>query len=147
MSYNKAILIGNLGRDPEIRTTQTGKQVAALNLATSEKYKDRDGNYADKTEWHRLVAWGNLAQICERHLKKGSRILVEGKIETRKWTSSQGEDRYTTEIIVRELKMLGDSGGNRDQQGQGQGQPSRDHQAPMPGDYGSADDLNDDIPF
>jgi len=97
---NKVILVGNLGRDPEIRATQNGDKIANLNIATSENWKDRDGNRQEKTEWHRVVIFGKVAEVCERYLKKGSKILIEGKLVTRKWTDNNGQDKYTTEVVV-----------------------------------------------
>ena len=114
---NKAILIGNLGADPEIRYTQNGAPVATFNIATTERWKDKDGQMQEQTEWHRIVAWSRLAEICGEYLNKGSRVYIEGKIQTRKWQDQNGNDRYTTEIVAREMKMLtprgeGGAGGN-----------------------------------
>lgn len=102
---NKAILIGNLGSDPEVRYTQDGTAVASLSLATTESYKDKDGNKQDQTEWHKVVAWGRLAEICGEYLTKGSKIYIEGKLQTRMW-EKDGVKHYTTEIVAREMKML-----------------------------------------
>jgi single-strand DNA-binding protein len=99
-SLNKVIIIGNLGRDPEIRSTQSGDKVATLNVATSENWKDKDGNRQEKSEWHRIVIFGKVADVCERYLKKGSKVLIEGKLQTRKWTDNNGQDKYSTEIVV-----------------------------------------------
>ena len=107
---NKAILIGNLGADPEIRYTQSGTQVATFNIATTERRKGQDGQVQESTEWHRIVAWQRLAEICGEYLHKGSRVYIEGKIQTRKWKDQSGVDRYTTEIIAREMKMLSPRG-------------------------------------
>ena len=101
-SLNKVTLIGHLGRDPEVRMTQSGSKVCNLNLATSEKYKDKE-----TTEWHRLIAFGPIAEIAEKYLKKGSSVYIEGKLQTRKWQDKDGVDKYTTEIIVNQLLMLG----------------------------------------
>ncbi len=103
---NKAILIGNLGGDPEIRYTQSGTQVASFTVATTERFKGKDGQMQENTEWHRIVAWNRLAEICGEYLHKGSRVYIEGKIQTRKWQDQSGNDRYTTEIVAREMKML-----------------------------------------
>jgi len=111
---NKAILIGNLGADPEIRYTQDGTPVATFSIATTERWKDKDGQMQEQTEWHRIVAWRRLAEICGEYLNKGSRVYIEGKLQTRKWQDQNGNDRYTTEIVAREMKMLtprGESGG------------------------------------
>jgi len=104
---NKVMLIGNLGADPETRFTQDGTCVCNLRLATTEKFKGRDGNQQEKTEWHRVVLWGRLGEIANQYLTKGARVYIEGKIETRKWTNKEGQDQYTTEIRANEMKMLG----------------------------------------
>lgn len=106
MSVNKAILIGNLGGDPEIRYTQAGTQVATFTIATTERWRGQDGQMQESTEWHRIVAWAKLAEICGEYLHKGSKVYIEGKIQTRKWQDQSGADRYTTEIVAREMKML-----------------------------------------
>ncbi|WP_136806349.1 single-stranded DNA-binding protein [Desulfosediminicola flagellatus] len=116
---NKAILIGNLGADPEIRYTQSGTQVASFTVATTERWKGQDGQMQESTEWHRIVAWQRLAEICGEYLNKGSRVYIEGKIQTRKWTDQNGVDRYTTEIVAREMKMLSPRGGDGGGQGGG----------------------------
>ena len=103
---NKVILIGNLGADPELRYTQNGNQVASFSVATSERWKGQDGKVQEQTEWHRIVAWGRLAEICNQYLHKGSRIYLEGKLQTRKWQDRDGSDRYITEVVAREMKML-----------------------------------------
>lgn len=103
---NKAILIGSLGADPEVRYTQAGKQVASFNIATTERWKGQDGQMQESTEWHKITAWDRLAEICGQYLTKGSRVYIEGKIQTRKWQDQDGKDRYTTEIVAREMKML-----------------------------------------
>lgn len=107
---NKAILIGNLGADPEIRYTQNGTPVATFNIATTERWKDQEGQMQESTEWHRIVAWRKLADICGQYLQKGSRVYIEGKIQTRKWQDQNGVERYTTEIQAREMKMLSPRG-------------------------------------
>jgi single-strand DNA-binding protein len=164
-SVNKVILVGNLGRDPEIRTMQNGGKVANLALATSETWKDRQsGERRERTEWHRVVIFSEpLVGVAERFLRKGSKIYVEGQLETRKWQDQSGQDRYSTEVVLRpyrsELTMLdsrggGDGGGGgydaAPDYGQGQGGgyggssgggPSGGGGAPGPGD------LDDDIPF
>lgn len=103
---NKVILIGNLGADPEMRYTGEGTPVATFNMATTERYKNKDGEQVENTEWHRIVAWQRLAEICSEYLEKGSRIYIEGKLQTRKWQDQSGNDRYTTEVVAREMKML-----------------------------------------
>lgn len=124
---NKAMVIGNLGADPEVRYTQSGTPVATFSVATTERWKDKDGNPQEHTEWHRIVAWRRLAEICGEYLKKGSKVYVEGKMQTRKWQDQNGNDRYTTEIIASSLEMLG--GGSN--QGQSYADPNPE---PGPGD-------------
>ncbi len=111
---NKVILIGNLGQDPELRYTGSGTAVCNMRLATTETYKDRDGNQVENTEWHNVVAWSRLAEICGEYLKKGSQVYFEGQLQTRQWEDRDGNTRYTTEVKVREMTMLGgrDSGGS-----------------------------------
>lgn len=104
---NKVILVGNLGNDPEVRYMPNGNAVANLSLATSESWKDQQGQVQERTEWHRLVMYRRLAEIAGEYLKKGSQIYVEGKLQTRKWQDQQGNDQYTTEIIVDQMQMLG----------------------------------------
>lgn len=113
---NKVILVGNLGSDPEIRTLESGAKVATFSLATSESYKDKEGNKVDKTEWHNIVLWKGLAEVAEKWVKKGQTIYVEGKLQTRSWDDKEGNKRYTTEIVGQNMTMLGkkesDGGGN-----------------------------------
>lgn len=136
---NKAIIVGNLGADPEIRYTQSGSQVATFNVATTERWRDQSGQQQEATEWHRIVAWKRLAEICGEYLHKGSKVYIEGRIQTRKWQDQNGNDRYTTEIIAREMKML-----DR-REGGGGGGGSQEYGAPEPPpDYGS---MGDDVPF
>ena len=105
---NKVILVGNLGQKPEMRYTQTNTAVATLSIATSESWKDKDsGEQREKTEWHRVVFFGKLAEIAEQYLDKGSQLYVEGKLQTRKWQDKEGNDKYTTEILGNEMNMLG----------------------------------------
>ena len=116
---NKAILVGNLGADPEVRYTQSGAAVANFTVATTEKWKGSDGQMQEQTEWHRIVAFARLGEICGEYLSKGSKVYIEGRIQTRKWKDRDSNDRYTTEIVAREMKMLdsrgGSSAGNNDQ--------------------------------
>ena len=109
-SVNKVILVGNVGRDPELRYTQSGQPVASFSIATNERFKDRDGNWKDRTEWHRIVAWARLAEICGEYLRKGSQVYVEGRIQTRDWEDKEGNKRQTTEIIALTMQMLGRRG-------------------------------------
>ena len=103
---NKAMIIGNLGADPEVRNTQIGSVVTNFNVATTEKWKGKDGQQQEQTEWHRIVAFGRLGEICGQYLTKGSKVYIEGRIQTRQWEDQSGEKRYTTEVVAREMKML-----------------------------------------
>ena len=108
---NKVLILGNLGADPDIKYTQAGSPVANLSIATSESWKDKTTNEkVEKVEWHRVVVFGRLAEIAEQYLKKGSKIFVEGKLQTRDWEDSEGKKRYTTEVIAREMTMLDSKG-------------------------------------
>jgi len=107
MSVNKVILVGNLGKDPELRYTASGTAVATFSLATSERYKDRDGTQQEKTEWHNIVAWRQLAEICGKYLHKGKQVFIEGKIQTRSYDDRDGNKRYITEIVADQMQMLG----------------------------------------
>lgn len=110
MSLNKVMLIGNIGRDPEVKTldgNNGSQKVATFTLATSERYKDRNGNQQENTEWHNIVAWRNLADICEKYIRKGMQVYIEGRIRTRSWQDKDGGTRYTTEIMADNLQMLG----------------------------------------
>ncbi len=122
---NKAMVIGNLGADPEIRHTQEGTPVATFSVATTERWTDKSGQRQETTEWHRIVAWRRLAEICNDYLHKGSKVYVEGKIQTRKWQDQNGNDRYTTEIVAREMKML-------DSRGEGGGGSTGFEEPPLP---------------
>lgn len=119
---NKVILVGNIGQDPEVRYMPNGNAVANLSLATSESWKDQSGQLQERTEWHRLTMYRRLAEIAGEYLKKGSQIYVEGKLQTRKWQDQQGQDKYTTEIIVDQMQMLGGRGGQSEGGFQGQQQ-------------------------
>lgn len=103
---NKVTIVGNVGADPEIKSISSGTKVTNLSVATSMKYKDKNGDQVEKTEWHRIVCWGRLAEICEEYISKGSRVYVEGRLETRKWQASDGTDRYTTEIVASQVLSL-----------------------------------------
>jgi len=121
VAVNKVILIGNLGKDPELRYTPAGTAVVSFSLATSENFKDRDGNRQEKTEWHNIVAWRQLAEICGKYLHKGKQVYIEGKLTTRKWQGRDGIERYTTEIVADTMQMLGRAG---EDSGSGSGQSS-----------------------
>lgn len=113
-SVNKAIILGNLGRDPEIRYTQSGKPVASLAVATSERYKDRDGETQEKTEWHNITLFDRLAEVADEYLKKGSPVYIEGRIRTEKYTDKEGVDRYATKIVADRMQLIGSRGNGND---------------------------------
>ena len=138
-SLNKAILIGNLGKDPEQRFMPNGDAVCNFSIATKESYKDKNGDKQEKTEWHNVVIYGKLAEIAGQYLKKGSSVYIEGRIQTRKWQDNGGNDRYTTEIIASAMQMLG---GKPDSDSKPQRQQDTRKQAPRP-----ADEFEDSIPF
>lgn len=112
-SVNKVILIGNLGADPEVRFTGGGQSVATLRIATTERWIDKSGQKADKTEWHRVIAWGKQAELCKEYLSKGRQIYVEGRLQTREWTDKEGSKRYTTEIVSQRIQFLGSAPGKQ----------------------------------
>lgn len=118
---NKVILVGNLGQDPEVRFMPNGNAVANISIATSESWKDQQGQLQEKTEWHRVVMFRRLAEIAGEYLKKGSQVYLEGKLQTRKWQDQNGQDRYTTEIVADQMQMLGGRQGGGMSQGQSQG--------------------------
>lgn len=148
---NKAILIGNLGQDPEVRYTPSGAAVCNIPLATTESWKDRETNERrESTEWHRLVFFGRLAEITGEYLRKGSQIYAEGRLQTRKWQDRSGSDRYTTEIIVSEMHILGNrnnGGGSGGSQGGQQASPKDDYQPDDAKNMTPNDNFDDDIPF
>ncbi len=159
-SVNKVILVGNLGKDPEVRATQNGSRIANFTLATSESWKDKaTGERKERTEWHRVSIYNdNIVGVCERYLKKGSKVYVEGALETRKWTDKDGQERYTTEVVLRQfnstLTMLdgansnGGSGGGQRSGGYDQSGGDSDRQVSAPNYSASKiDDMEDDIPF
>ena len=138
---NKAIVLGHLGRDPEMRYTPDGKAIANFSLATSESFKDKDGNKKENTEWHRVVLFGRIAEIAGEYLRKGGMAYVEGRLQTRKWTDKEGQERYTTEIIGDRLQLIG---GKKEEGGS--------EHAPAPASRGGntpppVEDFDDDIPF
>lgn len=142
-SVNKVIIVGNLGRDPEMKYLPSGDAVANFSVATTDTWKDKDGNKQEATEWHRVSFFGRQAEVCGQYLKKGSAVYVEGSIRTRKWQDKDGQDRYSTEIRGDRMQMLGGLGaGTHDaarQNAQPQAQPSQQS--------GNFNDFEDDIPF
>jgi len=141
---NKVILVGNLGQKPEMRYTATQSAVANLSIATTESWKDKEsGEMRDKTEWHKVVFFGKLAEIVEKYLDKGSSVYVEGKLQTRKWQDKSGADRWTTEIVGSELTMLGSRASQNDTQVN-----NNQSESPFPSEEDSGSGLtDDDIPF
>lgn len=136
-SINKVILVGNLGADPEQRYTPAGRAVTNFRMATTRQWT-KDGEKKEETEWHRIVAWDKLAEICGEYLKKGSQVYVEGRLQTRSWEDQSGVKRYTTEIVIHEMQMLGAR----------QGADTKDSaESPPPDDLPSSLDADDDLPF
>jgi single-strand DNA-binding protein len=138
---NKVILVGHLGADPTMRYTQNGTPVAQFNLATTERFNDRSGERQERTEWHRIVAWAKLAEICNQYLKKGKQVYIEGRLQTRQWEDQSGNKRYTTEIVANQMVMLGRAGDVADVPAQ---------EAPpdtVPQESGAGKGDDDDLPF
>jgi single-strand DNA-binding protein len=162
-SVNKVILVGNLGRDPETRYAPSGDAITNVTLATTDSWKDKaSGEKKEATEWHRVVFFGKLGEVAGQYLKKGRQIYVEGSLRTRKWTDKEGQERYTTEIVADEMKMLGtregsdsgagnSSGGSRpapgNANGNGNSRPPAQAPAAQPAGAGGFDGFEDDIPF
>jgi len=138
-SVNKAIILGNLGRDPELRHTASGKAVATLRIATNEQWADQSGERQERTEWHSVVVWGRQAENCSQYLKKGRTVYVEGRLQTRKWQDKEGGDRYSTEVVADRVQFIG-GGAGAGASGGGGGFEGGDLQPPP-----AAGD--DDIPF
>lgn len=165
MSYNKVFLIGNVGKDPDVRHLESGAVVAQFTLATSERYKDKSGAVQELTEWHNIVCWRQLAEIAEKYISRGTQIFVEGKIRTRNWTDQSGAKRYTTEIYADNIRLLGRKGDGAQSFGQQERRPSPAVQEQaQPQQYGGfqgttavsqpmvssaelSDDSSDDLPF
>ena len=168
MSVNKVILIGNLGRDPEVRYSANGTAIANLNIATTHRSKGPDGQWAEQTEWHRVVLFGRTAEVAGQYLRKGRPVYIEGRIQTRKWQDQSGQDRYSTEVVGEQMQMLGgrDGGGGGDmsgapmdnfnqhpppqrpappQQPNPAAAPQQNYQATSP--MGGMDNMDEDIPF
>ena len=142
-SVNKVIVVGNLGRDPELRYTASGQPVASFTVATNERWNDREGKPQERTEWHRIVVWGKQAENCANYLQKGRSVYVEGRLQTREWEDKEGQKRQTTEIVAQTVQFLGSrDGGGSGPRGSGGAGPGRE---PGPTDAPPADDK--DIPF
>ncbi len=153
-SVNKVILVGNLGRDPETRYMPDGAAIANISVATTDTWKDKSGEKQERTEWHRIVFFGKLAEIAGEYLKKGSQVYVEGRLQTRKWQDKEGQDKYTTEIVADRMQMLGSRSGAGDRSFDGnEGEASRPSSSAGASKNkpatksGGFDDLDDDIPF
>jgi single-strand DNA-binding protein len=160
-SVNKVILVGNLGRDPEIRYMPSGEPVANITIATSSKYKNKSGEMVEETEWHRVTFFGKLAEIAGQYLKKGRSVYVEGRLKTRKYTDKDGIEKYATDIVANEMQMLGSREGMGEPSGDDGGgyaprqaaaprapaAPQAVRQAPAPRPASGFDDMDDDIPF
>ena len=157
-SVNKVIIIGNLGRDPETRYMPDGGAITNISVATTDKWKDKNGEMQEKTEWHRVAFFGKLAEIAGEYLKKGSQVYVEGRLQTRKWQDKDGNDKYSTEIVANQMQMLGSrqgmGGGGRDAAHEGGAEasgggsrPAASKPAAKAGTGGKFDDFEDDIPF
>ncbi len=156
---NKVIIVGRLGRDPEIRYTSSGTPVASFSVATDEKWTGQDGNRQSRTEWHNVVAWSRLAEICEQYLKKGKLVYIEGRLQTREWDDKDGKKRRTTEIIANTMQMLSSRGddesmgnngygkGPSSSRPAGQGAQNDDRQSVNEGPPSDLDLTDDDIPF
>ena len=153
---NKVILVGNLGKDPEVRYTPSGQAVANFTIATNENWTDKQGQKQERTEWHRIVVWGKAAELCGEYLSKGRQVYVEGRLQTREWTNKEGAKQYTTEVVANPVGGVvflsgGDRGGARGSKGGGA--PAEDYGAPPPGldeapsGGGASKGGEDDIPF
>jgi single-strand DNA-binding protein len=153
-SVNKVILVGNLGKDPEVKYTPQGTPVAKITLATNERFKDKDGNWQDRTEWHNVVLWQRLAEIAGEYLKKGGKVYIEGRLQTRSWDDKQtGQKKYMTEVVANDLVLLGgrgESGGDfsgGSSRGASAGGNNFDQRTPEPEPAGAGPITDDDIPF
>jgi len=141
-SLNKAMIIGRLGADPEVRYTQSNTAVANMSVATTERFKDRNGEQQERTEWHRVVAWGRTAEICQQYLKKGSLVYFEGPIQTREWEDKDGQKRYTTEIKALTMQMLDSKGSDPSNGNQSSGKMTSTVEIDD-----TFEDMEDDLPF
>ena len=145
---NKVFLLGNVGKDPEIRATAGGMTIASFTLATADRAKDPQGNWADKTEWHNLVAFQRTAEIVRDYVKKGTQLFIEGKIQTRSWDDKEsGQKKYRTEILVNELSLLGKPGGDGGGGSYSKSSSAASSSASAPPDYADTGITDDDIPF
>jgi single-strand DNA-binding protein len=146
-SLNKVMLIGNLGKDPEVRYTTSGTAVAGFSLATSERFKSKTGDWEERTEWHNITLWGRLAEIAGEYLAKGKTVYIEGRLQTRKWQDRDGRDRYTTEIVADKMQMLGGRGEGGGRQGGARTSEDQGGFGGAPGYEEPSFNPDDDIPF
>lgn len=144
---NKVILIGNLGSDPTVRYTPSGTAVANFNIATSERFTDKSGERQERTEWHRIVAWSRLAEIAQQYLKKGERVYIEGRLQTRQWEDQQGNKRSSTEIVANNMVMLGRGGAAPQGDFPGDDSPGEPQTASKGSSGGGGASDDDDLPF
>ena len=144
---NKVILIGNLGGDPTVRYTPTGTAVANFNIATTERFTNKSGEKEERTEWHRIVAWGKLAEICQQYLKKGKQVYIEGRLQTRQWEDQQGQKRQSTEVVANNMQMLGRAGDSPAGDFGGGSQDFSSEPAPQTAPAGNTTADDDDLPF
>jgi len=146
---NKVILIGHLGADPETRAMPSGMTVANIRMATTESFKDKSGEWQERTEWHNVALFGRMGEVAGEYLRKGSQVYVEGRLRTRKWQDKQGNDRYTTEIVANDMQMLGGRGGGGASREGGESREAREPREPAEAVASSTerDGFDDDIPF
>ena len=149
-AVNKVILVGNLGRDPETRYMPSGEAVVNIAIATTDNWKDKTGEKQERTEWHRVVIFGKLAEVAAEYLKKGAQVYFEGALRTKKWTNKEGQDQYTTEIVADKMQMLGSKGGGSSRT-DNDSPPTKNSRSTTPPPAGKSggyfDDLSDNIPF
>ncbi len=147
---NKVIIIGRLGKDPEVRYTSSGGAVTNFNMATNESWTDKSGQKQEKTEWHKIVVWGKMGELCGQYLSKGRQAYVEGRLQTREWQDKEGQKRYTTEIVAMNVQFLGGPGGEKSAAGDSSFAPSQgsDFEPPAAGgDFDSKSSADDEVPF
>ena len=150
MSINKVMLLGRLGQDPELKYTPSGQPVCNFSMATSESWIDKSGQKQEKTEWHRIVVWGKIGELCNQYLSKGSQTFLEGRIQTRSWEGKDGNKRYTTEVIATNVQFIGANSQKGDKRPDNRDQNSNQANSPAEEDYNISTDTNftaDDIPF
>ncbi len=146
MTLNKAMIIGNVGKDPEVKHLDKGLAVVTLPIATTERFKDKNGDLREQTEWHNVVFWRSLAEFVERHVRKGSQVFVEGRLRTRSWEDQNGQKKYATEIVADVIRLLGKKADNDNSNNNG-GSYSQQENKPAAGINDAVDDIDDDLPF